>query len=178
MIVILFQTALSRHLVISKSQVLISNLIRGRTIHGQSDMLKIKIKHTFGSQVSSSVVLGEPFLTTQVYENTGERNLQQWPCMIEIAWVDLGCPYPGSYKQEIPVNLDKKCTLDRLGRSNRARPIRQKDETSPDKQFIHESAYTQTYGKMYGTENISSYAKREAKIPYMRIHCKCIFQSL
>ncbi len=25
----------------------------------------------------------------------------KWPSTIEIAWVDLGCPYPGSYKQEI-----------------------------------------------------------------------------
>ncbi len=32
----------------------------------------------------------------------------QWPCTIEIAWVDLGCPYPGSYKQKILANRGQK----------------------------------------------------------------------
>ncbi len=32
----------------------------------------------------------------------------EWPCMIEIAWVDLGRPYPGSYKQEILANRGQK----------------------------------------------------------------------
>ncbi len=31
-----------------------------------------------------------------------------WPCTIEIAWVDLGCPYPGSFKQEILANRGQK----------------------------------------------------------------------
>ncbi len=31
-----------------------------------------------------------------------------WPRTIEIAWVDLGHPYPGSYKQEIPANRGQK----------------------------------------------------------------------
>ena len=29
-------------------------------------------------------------------------------CTIEIAWVDLGRPYPGSYKQEILANRGQK----------------------------------------------------------------------
>ncbi len=31
-----------------------------------------------------------------------------WPCTIEIAWVDLGRPYPGSFKQEILANRGQK----------------------------------------------------------------------
>ena len=34
--------------------------------------------------------------------------MAQWPCTIEIAWVDLGHPYPGSYKQEILANRGQK----------------------------------------------------------------------
>ncbi len=40
-----------------------------------------------------------------------------WPCMIEIAWVDLGRPYPGSYKQETLANRGQK------GRSRSTRAI-------------------------------------------------------
>ena len=32
----------------------------------------------------------------------------EWPCTIEIAWVDLGRTYPGSYKQEILANRGQK----------------------------------------------------------------------
>ncbi len=31
-----------------------------------------------------------------------------WPCTIKIAWVNLGRPYPGSYKQEIFANRGQK----------------------------------------------------------------------
>ncbi len=34
--------------------------------------------------------------------------LTSMPCTIEIAWVDLGRPYPGSYKQEILANRGQK----------------------------------------------------------------------
>ncbi len=34
--------------------------------------------------------------------------LAHWPCMIEIAWVNLGRLYPGSYKQEILANRGQK----------------------------------------------------------------------
>ena len=32
----------------------------------------------------------------------------EWQCTIEIAWVDLGHPYPGPYKQEILTNRGQK----------------------------------------------------------------------
>ncbi len=35
-------------------------------------------------------------------------SLLQWPCTIEIAPVDLGRPYPGSFKQEIPAKRGQK----------------------------------------------------------------------
>ncbi len=34
--------------------------------------------------------------------------LTQWLCTIEIAWVDLERPYPGSYKQETLANRGQK----------------------------------------------------------------------
>ncbi len=44
--------------------------------------------------------------------NSNERILHvrklTWPCTIEIAWVDLGRPYPGSYRQEILANRGQK----------------------------------------------------------------------
>ena len=47
----------------------------------------------------------------------------QWSCTIEIAWVDLGRPYPGSYKLEILANRGQKVRSRSSGRSNRARPM-------------------------------------------------------
>ena len=38
----------------------------------------------------------------------GCPQLSEWPCTIEIAWVDRGRPFPGSYKQEILANRGQK----------------------------------------------------------------------
>ena len=48
--------------------------------------------------------------------------INHWPWTIEIAWVDLGRPNPGSYKVKIPI-VDKRGTFSRPKRSNRARPF-------------------------------------------------------
>ena len=69
-----------------------------------------------------------------------DDGVAQWPCMIgspmstesegasEIAWIDLGRPYPGSYKQEILANRGQKVRSRstgaiQLGRANRAGPL-------------------------------------------------------
>ncbi len=55
-----------------------------------------------------------------------QLTLDTWPCTIEIAWVDLGRPDSGSFKQEILTNRrQKRRQVCRPRRSNRAWPFRE-----------------------------------------------------
>ena len=47
----------------------------------------------------------------EILANRGQKVCSRsthWPCTIEIAWVDLGRSYPGSFKQEILANRGQK----------------------------------------------------------------------
>ncbi len=50
-------------------------------------------------------------LHPQLKKNSVQESALHWPCMIEIALVDLECPYPGSYRQEIFSNRAHKVRL-------------------------------------------------------------------
>ncbi len=51
--------------------------------------------------------------TCQMWTKVHPWSIQaiQWPCTIEIAWVDLGRPDPGCYKREILVSHGQKRRL-------------------------------------------------------------------
>ncbi len=50
--------------------------------------------------------------------------LPDWPCTIEITWVDLGHPDPSSYNTKYLPIMDKRFALSRPRQSNPARPLK------------------------------------------------------
>ncbi len=57
--------------------------------------------------------LTNPFVKLRLIANSHEDSFGviHWPCTIEIAWVVLRRPYPGSYRQEILANHAQKVRL-------------------------------------------------------------------